>query len=174
MRLVFLSLACVLLAGCESQEPGAAIFHPAGGQALERVDLSRGELAVSGQVYIPVYSNVYWDNVETVTELSATVSIRNTDARRDLILTRVDYYGSRGQLIRGYLDGPVRVGPMGTVEWVIEEHDTEGGSGANFLVEWGAREPIARPVMEAIMLGQIAGRGISFASEGRPVEVVGP
>ena len=171
MRFVSLSVALLALFGCQTQEPGGAIFHPAGGDALHDTT-SAVELAISGEVYIPVYSNIYWDNVKKVTELSATVSIRNTDAKRPLLLTHVDYYGSRGQLIRSYLDGPVSLDPMSTVEWVIEEHDTEGGSGANFLVGWGAPGPITRPVMEAVMLGQVSGRGISFVSQGRPLEVV--
>lgn len=172
MRFVLLFVLLFLLA-CEAQEPGAAIFHPAGGQALQKSDLKADDLHVGGEVYVPVYSEVYWHNTKTVTQLSATVSIRNTDAQRPLTLTHVDYYGSKGALIRRYLDGPVTLDPLSTVEWMIEEHDTEGGSGANFLVGWGAPGPVARPAMEAIMLGQISGRGISFVSQGRAVEVMG-
>lgn len=109
-----------------------------------------------------------------MTELSATVSVRNADREKPLVLTHVDYFDSRGTLIRKYLDEPKELEPMGTVEWVIEVHDTEGGSGANFLVGWGAPGEIARPVMESIMLGQISSFSISFVSQGRPVEVVEP
>ena len=173
-RLIVLA-AFLSLLGCQNERPPRdPLFHPAGESALRPTVMTASELAVSGETYIPVYSNIYWGQSTSVTELSATLSVRNADRERSLVLTHVDYFDSRGKLIRQYLDEPRELEPMGTVEWVIEVHDTEGGSGANFLVGWGAPGPIARPVMEAIMLGQISSFSISFVSQGRPVEIVEP
>ncbi len=172
-RLLALAAMAALL-GCQPQPPRDPLFHPAGQSALGSTTLTASDLAVTGETYVPVYSNIYWGQSTSVTELSATVSVRNADRERPLVLTHVDYFDSRGKLIRQYLDQPKELEPMGTVEWVIEVHDTEGGSGANFVVGWGAPGPIARPVMEAIMLGQISSFSISFVSQGRPVEMVEP
>ena len=176
MRCAAYFLVFLALGGCQTatRPPGDVIFHPAGQKALHATQLTASDLVVTGETYVPVYSNIYWGQSTSVTELSATVSVRNVDVTRPLILTHVDYYDSRGKLIRQYLDAPTELEPMGTVEWVIEVHDTEGGSGANFMVGWGAPGPIARPVMESIMLGQISSFAISFVSQGRPVEVVEP
>ncbi|MBI1356574.1 MAG: DUF3124 domain-containing protein [Acidobacteria bacterium] len=160
--------------GCDDPPAGDPIFHPAGQKALRPATSDPAMLAVKGETYVPVYSNIYWGRTDSVTELSATLSVRNADQKRPLTLTRVDYYDSRGKLIRQYLDAPVELEAMGTVEWVIEQRDTEGGSGANFVVGWGAPGAVAKPVMESIMLGHIGSFGISFVSEGRPIEVAEP
>ena len=171
MRAATILLGLLVASGCQDSDTSQAIFHPAGKQALHDSDLTEADLVVGGEVYVPVYSSVYMGTTGVVTEISATLSVRNADSSRSLVLTHVDYYASRGKLIRKYLDSPVMLEPMGTVEWMIEVHDTEGGSGANFIVGWGSPEPIARPVMEAIMLA--GSRGISFVSVGRPIEIVG-
>ena len=171
MRSATILLVLLAASGCQDDETSQAIFHPAGKQALHDSDLTESDFVVGGEVYVPIYSSVYMGATAVVTEISATLSVRNADSSRPLILTHVDYYASRGELIRQYLESPVMLEPMATVEWMIEVHDTEGGSGANFIVGWGSPEPIARPVMEAVMLA--GSRGISFVSVGRPVEVVG-
>lgn len=166
---LLLSLACV-----SDRPPPRAIFHPGGAQALHASDIDPADLPIRGEVYVPVYSNIYWGEAEMATELSATISIRNADAKRPLVLISVTYYDSVGKPIRQFLDGVKELDPMATLEFVIERHDTAGGSGANFVVDWGSPGPIAEPVMEAIMLGQIGNAGISFVSPGRPIRILKP
>lgn len=171
------SLACALLssAACQPEPlPPQAIFHPGGSQALHASQLDPAALLVRGQVYVPVYSSIHWGKLNAITELSATVSIRNADASQPLILASVAYYDSLGNRIQQYLDGVMQLDPLATVEFVIERRDTRGGSGANFVVDWGSPGPIAEPVMEAIMLGQVGNVGISFVSIGRPIHVIDP
>ena len=169
-------LAALLLYSCE--DPGMtdrAQFYPVGRTALTRtvIDPAGPPLAVRGEFYIPIYSHIYWGRSTRETDLSATLSIRNADHAKALILLKVDYYDSVGAKLREYLDAPAELAAMATVDFVIEVDDKVGGSGANFIVEWGAREPIAEPVMESVMLGQVGSRGISFLSPGRPVKQVG-
>ena len=130
--------------------------------------------AFTDRVYVPVYSSIYWGSGETVTDLSATLSIRNVDPERPILLLAIDYYDSRGHLVRQYLKEPSSLAPLGTIDYVIERIDASGGAGANFLVEWGAVGRVYEPVMESVMLGQIGSAGISFVSQGRPLREVGP
>lgn len=51
----------------------------------------------------------------------------------------------------------------------MREDDSRGGAGANFLVDWGAEQPISEPVVEAVMIGTASQQGISFISPGRVV-----
>lgn len=163
----------LLLAGCRQQGlPPQAIFHPGGSQALHASQVNPENLLVRSAVYVPVYSSIHWGGLDAITELSATVSIRNADVERRLVLVSVTYYDSIGKVIREYLDGVMELDPMSTVEFVIARSDTSGGNGANFLVDWGSATAVAEPVIEAIMLGQTGNAGISFVSQGRPVRIL--
>lgn len=167
-------LGAVLASACDDQRIArTAQFHPAGQTALTATTVDPADLRVRGEFYIPIYSHIYWGQPNMQTDLSATLSIRNADPVNPLILLRIDYYDSLGSRIREYLDTPAELAQMATVDFMIERADSAGGSGANFIVEWGARGPIAEPVMESVMLGQIGTAGISFLSPGRPVKRVG-
>jgi hypothetical protein len=165
----------LLSTACEAEGlHSRAIFHPGGAQALHTSQITPGDLAVRGRVYVPVYSSIHWGGIEAVTQLSATISIRNADAERPLVLASVTYYDSLGKVLQQYLDSVMELDPMATVEFVIERPDTRGGNGANFIVDWGSAGAIAEPVMEAVMLGQIGTVGISFVSQGRAVHILEP
>ena len=160
------------LAGCQNEPlPTQAIFHPGGAQALRPAPTALDDLRVRGSVYVPVYSSVHWGSTEASTDLSATLSVRNADMDRPLVLKSVKYFDSLGNDLGEYLDGTMELDPMATVEFVITRSDNRGGNGANFIIEWGGAGPIAEPVMEAVMLGQTGNAGISFVSQGRPIRV---
>jgi len=167
-------LGALLATACTDQRVArTAQFHPAGQTALTETTVDPVDIRVGGEFYIPIYSHIYWGQSTMQTDLSATLSIRNVDPVNPLILLKIDYYDSRGSKIREYLDAPAELAHMATVDFMIERADSAGGSGANFIVEWGARGPIAEPVMESVMLGQIGTAGISFLSPGRPVKRIG-
>jgi len=129
------------------------------------------EPALRQTVYVPVYSSIYQGlgiRMEQV-ELTATVSVRNVSATHPLVLTYVRYYDSHGAKLRDYIDGPGELGPLATVEFVVERADTAGGPGANFLVQWLGPPDIDAPLIEAVMIGQAGNAGISFTSAGRAI-----
>jgi len=68
----------------------------------------------------------------------------NTDAEHAITLEKADYFDTDGRLVKHFVEEPVQVAPMATVEFFVEERDTRGGSGANFLVDWSADEPVDR------------------------------
>lgn len=158
----------------EDSSPGQAIFHPGGSQALRPSSTPSDGLRVHGTVYVPVYSSIHWGSTDATTELSATLSVRNTDGQQPLVMTSVKYFDSLGNLLDEYLEGAMELDPMATVEFVINRSDKRGGNGANFVVEWGGTGAIAEPVMEAVMLGQTGTAGISFVSQGRSIQVREP
>lgn len=67
------------------------------------------------------------------------------------------------------LQEPRTLGPLGTMEIIIEERDVSGGSGANFVVEWRAEAPVNPPIMETVMISTAHGQGISFTGRGVPI-----
>ena len=82
----------------------------------------------------------------------------------------MDYFDSQGRLSREYVQDPVVVGPMATLEYFIDQADSTGGSGANFFVEWGADSTVYEPIIEAVMYGIEGTRGIALKSQGVVVE----
>ncbi|MGD8563019.1 MAG: DUF3124 domain-containing protein [Desulfarculaceae bacterium] len=129
--------------------------------------------AVKGQtVYVPVYSQIYYYQIKRELNLAVTLSVRNTDMNKPLTITEVVYYDTDGNKLKNYQDKPTKLGPLATAEYVVEEKDTKGGAGANFIVRWTAASPVSQPVIESVMIGTFAGNGISFLSQGRVIEQV--
>lgn len=119
-------------------------------------------------VYVPVYSHIYFGDGKPYL-LTTTLAIRNTDLARGIIIKSVKYYDTNGKLVRSYLADPLRLGALVSREILVEEHDTAGGSGAKFIIEWTAEEAVERPIIEAVMIGASDLRGISFVTTGKEI-----
>ncbi|NTW99849.1 MAG: DUF3124 domain-containing protein [Geobacteraceae bacterium] len=135
-----------------------------GWSQTSEIRLSKGQT-----VYVPVYSNVFAGPRKLPLQLAATLSIRNTDRSASFSVTAIDYYDTTGKLVRRNLERPVVVGPLATSYVHIEEKDTIGGFGANFIVRWQATTVINAPVIECVMIGATGGQGISFVSPGQEI-----
>lgn len=121
-------------------------------------------------IYVPIYSSIFYHTAKRTLELAATLSVHNTDLDDPIRLTKVDYYNLKGERIRKYLKQPVVLRPLQTINYVIEERDKSGGTGANFIVEWRGAHGVNSPIVEAIMIGAGSGQGISFTSIGKVIE----
>ena len=127
--------------------------------------LTKGEM-----VYVPVYSEIFGTDIDNKIKLSATLSIRNTDMSNSIYVGVVDYYDTQGKLIRHYLDEPIKLGPLETASYLGEYKEAQGGTGANFIVEWVADQEVTEPVIEAVMIGTSMSMGISFVCDGRVIK----
>jgi hypothetical protein len=126
------------------------------------------DIATGQTIYVPAYSEIYYASNRTI-NLAVTLSVHNTDLNHSIVLTSVRYYNAQGQLVREFLSQPKQLGPLVATNYVIEELDTSGGPGANFIVEWVAEQPVYEPVVEAVMIGTISSLGFSFISPGRVI-----
>jgi hypothetical protein len=119
------------------------------------------------KIFVPAYSHIYHQERE-IFDITTTVSIHNTDGDSPIVIMEVKYYNTPGQLVRNYIDSPLLLPPMATLDYVVPEKDRVGGSGANFIVTWQADNPVSKPLVETVM---IDGRyGISFSSRGVAIE----
>ena len=118
------------------------------------------------KIYVPAYSHIYYQNQKRRYPLAVTLSIRNTD-EQPLKVTSTRYVGTEGQVLKEYVETPIRLGPLASIEFFVDEQDKSGGLGASFLVEWVAEQPIYGPVVEAVMVGTAGTQAISFVSTGR-------
>lgn len=144
--------------------------EPATGRPRNYVALNAAE----GQtVYVPAYSHVYHRDGRPHL-LTVTLSVRNTSRDKDIRVESVEYYDTKGGLVKSYLEKPLRLKPLATAEFLVERDDTSGGSGANFLVEWSADEPVSHALIEAIMIDTSGNQGISFARKGEVISEIRP
>lgn len=120
--------------------------------------LSKGQ-----KIYVPAYSHIYTGNRQIPSLLTVTLSIRNTDMAGPIEIISVDYYDTKGSLIKSYQPAPVFLKALESVRYVVDYDDKTGGSGANFIVEWRSKDLVNPPIMETIMIGSRS----SFTSRGQ-------
>ena len=138
---------------------------------LKAVTLDNTVKIMGGQtVYVPVYSHIYiWERSRTM-ELTTTLNVRNTDLTHPIIVASVNYYDSQGKLVRKYLKQPVELPRLASTNFIVDQEDTSGGSGASFVVEWVTQKPVSVPVIEAVMINASGNQGISLLSSGRVIK----
>jgi hypothetical protein len=140
------------------------LFPPPHAHADEKIGLSDGQT-----IYVPAYSHIYSGDREKPFLLTVTLSIRNIDPRHQINITQVNYYDTKGKVIKTYLNQSVLLSPLESRRYVIPEKDNAGGSGANFIVEWKSGKFVNPPIVESIMIGTQSQQGISFTSRGRVI-----
>ena len=118
-------------------------------------------------LYVPLYSHNDHRDQHRFIALAVPLSVRNTDPSYPITLAAAHYYDTQGRRVRSYVRQPVRLAPRATMEFVVEDRDREGGSGANFLVELTADRAVTEPVVEAVMIGGSGALSVSFLSAGR-------
>ncbi|MBW4553214.1 MAG: DUF3124 domain-containing protein [Aphanocapsa sp. GSE-SYN-MK-11-07L] len=162
-------IAALFLTGCTSSQAPQAAQSPA--EPLKAVSLDNTVKLVAGQtVYVPIYSHIFMTDQNRTMNLTATLSIRNTDLKQPMIVAAVNYYGTNGQLLRKYLEQPVELGSLAAANFVVNQEDVSGGAGAAFIVEWVAKQDVSAPVIEAVMINTNMNQGLSFISPGRVIK----
>ncbi len=123
----------------------------------------------SQTVYVPIYSHMFsrGDDKRQL-DLSANLSIRNTDSANSIHINEVKYYDSEGKLLKIYLNSPKELKPMASVYFLIQTLDTSGGWGANFIVKWKSVKGVTEPLIEAIHMGT----SLAFNSRGKAIKGV--
>mgnify|MGYP001306442368 FL=1 len=171
-------LAALVVALLSTQQGLAQQTRTEKGEPLARFQSSltrlpdTTKLTLKQYVYVPVFSSVLGAAGLARLDLAVTLSIRNVSERSVLAIERIDYYDTAGKLIERYLDAPVAVRPLGTIEIYIPAEDVRGGTGANFIVGWAAVDSIAEPVIDALMTGLSGTRGFAFVISGRPIRLI--
>ncbi|MEB3884827.1 DUF3124 domain-containing protein [Lyngbya sp. CCY1209] len=171
-----IAIAFSILTGCESPPTGGPIASESSGPTIEQltraaepVDITQIEAIAGHTVYVPVYSHIYYRNTQQVYNLATTLSVRNTDLENPLIVTAVKYYNTEGNLVNSYLEQALKLPPLGSMDFFVEQSNTRGGSGANFIVEWISETALSEPVIEAVMVGVSGTQGLAFTSRGKTI-----
>lgn len=140
---------------------------------FQQVDLKSRQAEISacsdyiqGKSYLPVYSHIYHSHEQKTFNLTATISIRNISMTDTIYILHADYFNTRGANIRQYIKSPIFIKPMETVEIIIDDKDSEGGSGANFVFDWAVKNEKNPPLFEAVMISTYGQQGLSFSTRG--------
>ena len=92
------------------------------------------------KIYVPAYSYIFYQNQKRRYPLAVTLSIRNTDEQHPLKVTSARYVGSEGQVLKErYVETPIRLGPLASLEFFVDEQDKSGGLGASSLSRNGSQ-----------------------------------
>lgn len=141
--------------------------------AASLTTMPTAKLTLSGGFYVPAYSSVSMSRGKLRVDFSVTLSIHNASETQALVLKRIAYFNTAGEMVESYLKSPVALKPLATVEVFIPTTDIRGGTGANFIVDWAATGEITEPVVEALMVGGVANAHYAFISHGRPTRTIG-
>ena len=125
------------------------------------------ELSRQNDFYVPAYSDIYYETMTNRTYLTVILSLRNISFSDTLYFDKIEYYSSNGELLRQYIDKVLLLRPMESMEFIVETAEREGGSGANFVVGYKAKEDFKnKPLIETIMMGNLDNYRFSFSSRG--------
>ncbi len=163
-RLSGIIVLLILLAGCGGKSYNLHYDHE-NVIYLNKSELP--ELAIQKDVYVPAYSDIYYETEENKTYLTVILSLRNISFTDTLYFDKIEYYSSSGVLLREYIDKVLVLRPMESMEFIVESAEKKGGSGANFVVSYKAKENLKNPpLIETVMMGNLDNYRFSFSSRG--------
>lgn len=136
----------------------------------KRINHILADSLIQGTTYLSVYSQIYSQTEHRTHDLTATISMRNTNLKDTLYLDKAEYFDTKGKSIRTYFNHTIFIAPMETVEIVIDEIDKEGGTGANFLFDWKILPSSSEPLFEGVMISTSGQQGLSFTTQGKRVK----
>lgn len=134
------------------------------------------ELSNGQTLYLPIYSKIWYGDRIIKNKyplehyLSALVSIRNTSLKTPIRVLSARYYNTDGKLLNEFVLKPITIGAMGTHELFIERKESEGGSGASFVIQWDSAVPTNPPIVEAVHADISGPRTLSFTTSTRQIQ----
>lgn len=163
--ILLLFLLTILGQSCQDKTVEISSIHPHN-WTKRTITLPLQDSLLSGTSYLSVYSQIYSLTEQRTYNLTATVSMRNTNRMDTIYVNKAEYFDTQGNLIRTYFNQSIFIAPMETVEIVIDEQDKEGGTGANFLFEWSIKKNTHEPLFEGVMISTSGQQGLSFTTQG--------
>tara|TARA_R110002153_G_scaffold39181_2_gene112981 strand:- start:8298 stop:8819 length:522 start_codon:yes stop_codon:yes gene_type:complete len=133
-------------------------------------DLSQENSLVSGSTYLSTYAEIYKYSEDEYEALTATISIRNINKQGRVFIQNIEYFNTHGVRIKSYIAQSIYIEPMETLEIVINQLDTEGGTGANFVFDWSIKPGTNDPLFEGVMVSNSGNQGFAFVTHGRKIE----
>ena len=174
MKYPFFLILLVFLAACnfndKKEVKEVKRSHPS--HVYNFVEIDTARLKYFETDYVPVYSDIYYQDGTRRFPITATVSIRNTSLSDSAFILSASYYDSYGKIIRSYLDSTLLLSPLESIELVVEEKESVGGAGANFIIDWGAKKYTDQILIQSVMISTYGQQGVSFLSDAKIIKKV--
>lgn len=129
------------------------------------VEIPKKDSLEVGKSYLSIYSQIYSLSEKRTHNLTVMVSLRNTSDSDTIYVSKANHYDTHGESIREYIKSPIYLAPMETAEIIIDEKDTSGGTGGNFIFEWYTPKDVAEPLFEGLMSSTMGKQGLSFITQ---------
>lgn len=169
MKLFIFWISLILLTQSCQKAPEFSSVDPVNWQKRTVAFLLPDSLT-AGSTYLSVYSQIYSQTEHRLYNLTATISLRNTNQRDTIFIDQAAYFDTHGEAIRTYFTQPIFITPMETVEIIIDEKDLDGGTGGNFLFDWHIKPQSHEPLFEAVMISTYGQQGLSFTTQGKRLD----
>lgn len=169
---LFTGFLLILILACENKDPN---LNKEGDDILENLEVSqpvkKADIHFEDIIYVPIYSDIYVSANNQSKLLTSILSIRNTSFKDTIYISTIDYYNTGGELVRSYIDRSIHLNPMATIDYVVEQEDDKGGSGANFIIKLAAKTTKVKPIIQAVMISAGGGnKAFAFTSDGYSIK----
>lgn len=165
---ILLLLVAIVVVSCDIPKEISSINSE--NWSKRQVDISKKDSLEYGQSYLSVYSQIYSGTEHRKYNLTTMVSLRNTSIKDTIYILKAEYFDTHGVSVRTYFDFPIYLAPMETTEIVIDESDTSGGTGSNFIIEWKIPNNCPEPLFEGLMNSMVGQQGLSFTTQSKRIK----
>jgi len=149
-----------------SYDEQSHVFSPMMPDLYHYVDIDNATLTYHEKVYLPLYPQDYLDQAHKSTSLMASVHIENKSHSEPIYILAVNYYNSNGNLAERLIKKTVKIYPLETLRFIINNKLTDGGNGENVIVDWGCMTKDKKPGIFMEMIMDTPDGSVSFKDEG--------
>ncbi len=168
MRISLFFLTCLICFSCDHKRAKTEIEPIDWNARIARTNFD--STYVKAKTYLSIYSQIYGQNEHRLHNLTVTVGIRNTSETDTLFIARAEFFDTHGKSIIKYIENPIFISPMETVEIVIDQIQKLGGTGGNFIFDWMMNTENPMPLFEAVMISTSGQQGLSFTTQGIKID----
>ncbi len=168
-RFVLMTVILTLCIACREKEKLSSI-NPVKWEDRTVSSTALTDSLESGKSYLSIYSQIFSLTEHKTHNLTVMVSLRNMSDKDTIYMDTAHFYDTHGKLLHDYFIKPIYLAPLETIEIVIDETDTAGGTGGNFIFEWKIPESCPEPLFEAIMSSTTSQQGLSLITEAKRID----
>lgn len=162
-QIVFTLSCCLALFSCTEPVELSSVSEE--NWSKRTIDISAKDSLEYGKSYLSIYSAIYSMSEHKTHNLTAMVSLRNISDVDTIYLQRAEYYDTHGTSLRKYFEKTIFLAPLETTEIIIDELDSTGGTGSNFIFEWKIPLGCPKPLFEGVMNSTMGQQGLSFTTQ---------
>jgi hypothetical protein len=112
-------------------------FQPRLPENYHYVDVDKSILTYQEKIYLPLYSRDYLDLKVRDINLLASVYIENKSHFEPIYLMAINHYNSDGDLAGQIINKPVKIYPLESARFILNNQLANGKNGENLIIDWG-------------------------------------